>query len=104
MSKKLNVTANADGWMQAYQLAKYPPPITSRSMSFFSGKTDPVLQWFGRGTPVQKTGYFNPFQPNPSYQYQRVPFAGYGGLSAGMMYASPLSANSLGTPLPGGLG
>ena len=54
----------------------------------------PQLRRGGAGVPRAQN--MQPFQPPQFVQQQRFALAGYGGITAGMLYGTPLSDNPLG--------
>ena len=79
-----------------------PPPTPN--MVFEPSHTLPVMTIYGPGSPVLHQGFragsaIAPIQTRQIDYRQAWLLAGVGGLSAGMMYGYPLSANSLGQPI-----
>lgn len=67
------------------------------SLVFQPPTTLPFVRVTGAGTPVQKQ--LRVCQGPQINFRQAVPLAGYGGISAGMLYGYPLAQNGLGQPL-----
>lgn len=81
----------SNNWVRGTAYPKTPQLV------FQPATTLPVLRVTGAGTPVRQQ--IRALQP-PQVNYSQVaPLAGYGGVSAGMMYGYPLAANALGQPL-----
>lgn len=72
------------------------PSAGAYQYAFYMSKELPLLRRLGAGVPRFQS--MSPIQPPQYMQQQRFALAGYGGLTAGGIYGTPLSLNPLGLP------